>query len=165
MTMPPNPAKSEISNFGVRPSSGAATSACLPRLVFNLNRPLANTAAPVHGRNAREIFRAFSPGGEGRDEGGCTLFPQGLDLSPAPTGRNISAQGKASRAAALGCAPPYPVTPKGAEPFAGQNEIVAEVERRLSVAEELEAVVSANLQRATRLRQSILQKAFNEVLA
>lgn len=30
----------------------------------------------------------------------------------------------------------------------------------LSVVEELESVVSANLQRATRLRQSILQKAF-----
>ena len=37
---------------------------------------------------------------------------------------------------------------------------VAEVERRLSVVEELESVVSVNLQRATRLRQSILQKAF-----
>ena len=37
---------------------------------------------------------------------------------------------------------------------------VAEVERRLSVMEDLESVVSANLQRATRLRQSILQKAF-----
>lgn len=37
---------------------------------------------------------------------------------------------------------------------------VAEVERWLSVVEELEAVVSANLQRATRHRQSILQKAF-----
>lgn len=37
---------------------------------------------------------------------------------------------------------------------------VAEVERRLSAVEELEAVVSANLQRAVRLRQSILQKAF-----
>ncbi len=37
---------------------------------------------------------------------------------------------------------------------------VAEVERRLSVVEELESVVTANLQRATRLRQSILQKAF-----
>jgi type I restriction enzyme S subunit len=34
------------------------------------------------------------------------------------------------------------------------------VERRLSVVEELEAVVNANLQRATRLRQSILQRAF-----
>ena len=44
--------------------------------------------------------------------------------------------------------------------FAEQTRIVAEVERRLSVVEELEAVVSANLQRATRLRQSILQKAF-----
>ena len=37
---------------------------------------------------------------------------------------------------------------------------VAEVERRLSVVEECEAVVSANLQRATRLSQSILQRAF-----
>jgi len=45
-------------------------------------------------------------------------------------------------------------------PLAEQTRIVAEVERRLSVVEALEAVVSANLQRATRLRQSILQKAF-----
>jgi type I restriction enzyme S subunit len=45
-------------------------------------------------------------------------------------------------------------------PLAEQTRIVAEVERRLSVVEELEAVVSANLRRATRLRQSILQKAF-----
>jgi type I restriction enzyme S subunit len=45
-------------------------------------------------------------------------------------------------------------------PLAEQTRIVAEVERRLSVAEELEAMVSANLQRATRLRQAILQKAF-----
>lgn len=45
-------------------------------------------------------------------------------------------------------------------PPAEQTRIVAEVERRLSVVEELESVVSANLQRATRLRQSILQKAF-----
>ncbi|MGO8927744.1 MAG: restriction endonuclease subunit S [Limisphaerales bacterium] len=46
-------------------------------------------------------------------------------------------------------------------PLAEQTRIVAEVERRLSVVEELEAVVSANLQHATRLRQSILQKAFS----
>ncbi len=37
---------------------------------------------------------------------------------------------------------------------------VAEVKQRLSEVVELEAAVSANLQRATRLRQSILQKAF-----
>ena len=46
-------------------------------------------------------------------------------------------------------------------PSAEQQRIVAEVERRLSVVEELEAVVNANLQRATRLRQSILQRAFD----
>ena len=45
-------------------------------------------------------------------------------------------------------------------PLAEQTRIVAEVERRLSVVEELEAVVTANLQRATRLRQAILHKAF-----
>lgn len=46
-------------------------------------------------------------------------------------------------------------------PFAEQERIVAEVERRLSVIEELETVVKLNLDRATRLRQSILQKAFS----
>jgi hypothetical protein len=35
-----------------------------------------------------------------------------------------------------------------------------DVERRLSVVEELEAVITTNLQRATRLWQSIFQKAF-----
>lgn len=44
--------------------------------------------------------------------------------------------------------------------LAEQTRIVAEVERRLSVVEELEAAVTCNLQRATRLRQSVLQKAF-----
>jgi type I restriction-modification system DNA methylase subunit len=42
---------------------------------------------------------------------------------------------------------------------------MAEMGRRLSVVEELESVVTANLQRATRLRQSILQKAFTGQLA
>jgi type I restriction enzyme S subunit len=47
---------------------------------------------------------------------------------------------------------------------AEQQRIVAEVERRLSVVEELEAIVTANLQRAIRLRQSILQRAFEGTL-
>ena len=46
-------------------------------------------------------------------------------------------------------------------PAAEQVRIVAEVERRLSVIDELEVVVTANLQRATRLRQSILERAFS----
>lgn len=46
-------------------------------------------------------------------------------------------------------------------PLAEQTRIVAEVERRLSVVEELESMVSANLQRATRLRQSVLQSGLS----
>lgn len=46
-------------------------------------------------------------------------------------------------------------------PLTEQTRIVEGVERRLSVVEELESVVSANLQRATRLRQSILHKSFS----
>ena len=46
-------------------------------------------------------------------------------------------------------------------PLSEQARIVAEAERRLSVTDELEAIVSVNLQRAMRLRRSILQKAFN----
>ena len=45
-------------------------------------------------------------------------------------------------------------------PLAEQTRIVAEVERRLSIIEELQAAVAAHLQRATRLRQSILLQAF-----
>ena len=45
--------------------------------------------------------------------------------------------------------------------FEEQEQIVAEVERRLSVIDELEAAVEANLIRADRLRQSILSQAFS----
>lgn len=45
-------------------------------------------------------------------------------------------------------------------PLPEQQQIVAEVERRLSVIEELEATVEANLIRADRLRQSTLKRAF-----
>ena len=49
----------------------------------------------------------------------------------------------------------------GIPPLVEQERIVAEVERRLSVIEELEAVVEVDLQRAVRLRQSILERAFS----
>ena len=42
-----------------------------------------------------------------------------------------------------------------------QHQVVAEVERRLSVIEELESTVEANLTRAERLRQSVLRSAFS----
>ena len=45
-------------------------------------------------------------------------------------------------------------------PYIEQEQIVAEVERRLSIISELEATVKANLKRAERLRQSILREAF-----
>ncbi|MDR1498142.1 MAG: restriction endonuclease subunit S [Puniceicoccales bacterium] len=45
-------------------------------------------------------------------------------------------------------------------PLTEQKRIVAEVERHLSLIDELETTVTASLARATRLRQSILQKSF-----
>ena len=45
--------------------------------------------------------------------------------------------------------------------LAESQEIVAEVERRLSIIDNLEAAVQANLARADRLRQSILSQAFS----
>lgn len=77
-------------------------------------------------------------------------FLNGKDLTFSITG---SAQPKLTQAAMNKIQIPLP-------PLAEQTRIVTEVERRLSVVEELESMVSANLQRATRLRQSILQKAF-----
>ena len=49
-------------------------------------------------------------------------------------------------------------------PLVEQSRIVAEVDLRLSVVEELEAVANANLQRTNRLRQSILQRTFEPTL-
>ena len=46
-------------------------------------------------------------------------------------------------------------------PIAEQHRIVAEVDRRLSLLRETETQVDANLQRADRLRQSILSRAFS----
>lgn len=46
-------------------------------------------------------------------------------------------------------------------PLAEQERIVAEVERRLSIVEGVEATVAADLKRAERLRQAILQRAFS----
>jgi len=46
-------------------------------------------------------------------------------------------------------------------PITEQAAIVAEVERRLSIVEELEQLVKVDLQRAKKLRQSILQRAFS----
>ena len=46
-------------------------------------------------------------------------------------------------------------------PLAEQRRIVAEVERRLSVVQQTESAVEASLQRAERLRQSILKQAFS----
>jgi type I restriction enzyme S subunit len=41
-----------------------------------------------------------------------------------------------------------------------QNEIIAEIEIRLSVADKLEETITQSLQQAEALRQSILKKAF-----
>lgn len=46
-------------------------------------------------------------------------------------------------------------------PLAEQERIVYEVERRLTIVEQLKSVASVNLRRATRLRQSILERAFS----
>ncbi len=45
-------------------------------------------------------------------------------------------------------------------PLAEQERIVSETERRLSIVDEMETVVEANLARAERLRQAILNRAF-----
>jgi type I restriction enzyme S subunit len=45
-------------------------------------------------------------------------------------------------------------------PLPEQHQIVAEIERRLSVADQLEKVVEQSLKQAERLRQSILKQAF-----
>ncbi len=50
-------------------------------------------------------------------------------------------------------------------PLVEQRKIVEKVERCLSIAEEVEAIIEDNLKRAQRLRQSILKRAFSGKLA
>jgi hypothetical protein len=49
-------------------------------------------------------------------------------------------------------------------PLAKKMRIEAEVERRLSVVEDFEAVAFANLQRTIEIRESVLQRAFDTKL-
>jgi len=58
----------------------------------------------------------------------------------------------------------FALLPVPVPPFAEQHRIVAEVDRFFSSAVELEAQADANLQRADRLRKSILGKAFSSCL-
>ena len=46
-------------------------------------------------------------------------------------------------------------------PLTEQEQIVSELERHLSVADEIEATIGAELKRAERMRQSILKHAFS----
>jgi len=97
------------------------------------------------------------------DGGNITQDTARLDVTPlidhryvATCVRNPDAQnyfkrvarGVAVKGVNIGDVRPMPIP---LPPLAEQTRIVAEVERRLSVVEELESVVSANLQRATRL--------------
>lgn len=56
-------------------------------------------------------------------------------------------------------------TPIPLPPVQEQEQILAEVDRRLSIINGLEATVEANLTRADRLRQSVLRKAFSGELS
>ena len=80
----------------------------------------------------------LSPGGRHQIE----------QVSSSTSGLHTLSTGKVSRL-------PVPIPP-----LPEQHRIVAEVDRRLSLLRETEAQVDANLQRAERLRQSILSRAF-----
>ncbi|GIK83361.1 MAG: hypothetical protein BroJett024_44660 [Alphaproteobacteria bacterium] len=69
-------------------------------------------------------------------------------VSSSTSGLHTLSTGKVARL-------PIPVPPR-----AEQHRIVAEVDRRLSIAREVEAEVGTNLKRAQALRQAILSKAF-----
>jgi len=54
--------------------------------------------------------------------------------------------------------------PAALHPLDEQHRIVAEVERRLSVADEMENTIEQSFKQAQRLRQSILKRAFEDKL-
>jgi type I restriction enzyme S subunit len=73
--------------------------------------------------------------------------------------RQLAKDSRATTQAAFGITR-VRILPIPLPPLAEQQRIVAEVERHLSVVEELEVAIKANLARAGRLRQSILKRAF-----
>ena len=56
------------------------------------------------------------------------------------------------------------VAPYRLPPVAEQLQIVLEVERRVSIIEDLEHIVTASFRRAEKLRQSVLERAFSRTL-
>ena len=121
----------------------------------------------------------------GEPPGVCAIYPEGIE--PAMVTPDVIKMTPKSKAAlpkflmhyfnsqtarnfAIGVAfgttrlrltlPIFREMPVPLPPLSEQKRIVEEVERRLSVIDGMETTVSANLQRATRLRQSILQKSF-----
>jgi type I restriction enzyme S subunit len=73
--------------------------------------------------------------------------------------RQLAKDSRATTQAAFGITR-VRILPIPLPPLAEQQRIVAEVERHLSVVEELEVAIKANLACAGRLRQSILKRAF-----
>lgn len=54
----------------------------------------------------------------------------------------------------------FEILPLPLSPVAEQKKVIEEIERRFSIAEEVEKVIDHSLKQAERLRQSILQRAF-----
>ena len=86
----------------------------------------------------------------GMDRTFLESYLNSLDLRFIITG---SAQPKLTQAALNRIPVPLP-------PLAEQHRIVAEIERRVSILDEMMAAVSADLKRAERLRQAVLRRAF-----
>jgi type I restriction enzyme S subunit len=78
------------------------------------------------------------------------VWLQGIDLSKLSDGSNVPQINNHDIAPLVLALPPRQE----------QEQIVIEVERRLSVVDEIEAQLDANLKRAARLRQGILKRAF-----
>ena len=78
----------------------------------------------------------------------------------SPSGQNQLTCGGAGVGRPNLNAPTIEAIPVPFPPLAEQHEIVSEIERRLSVADQAEVTIAANLKHVARLRQSILKKAF-----
>jgi type I restriction enzyme S subunit len=104
---------------------------------FNISREVAMIAlADMHVGQATALFIASPP-----IQNWITTHTRGI----AYTGINIQTLKEM----------PIPLPP-----LSEQQQIVAEVEWRLSIAQAIDAQIEANLKRSSRLRQSILKRAF-----
>ncbi len=136
-------------DFLVSRGSGSLRLVGIGGLVESVKAPIAYPDTMIRFRLSNDVSRPFFS---------HVWNSRTIRVRLEPKAKTTAGIFKVNQSDLSACVVPIP-------PLAEQRRIVAEVERRLSVVQQSEAIVGASLKRAERLRQSILKQAFSGRLA